>query len=115
MQRMTLNMISPVVSSVTEPWILHCIVILGFSAVVLSFSGFCVRKAGLRQITGQGGLLLTRKERKVASKKEKLNRRIEASGKIRDINWPPVIWREISNPLIKSGRFSTIFKTGLYF
>ena len=108
MERMTRNMMSPGVSVVIEPWLVHCVIMLVLSLAVLFFSASCVRKAGLRQITGQGGLLLTRKERKIADKKIKMYRRSEALGQIRDINWPPVIWREISNPLIKTGRISTV-------
>ncbi len=98
------------VSSNIGQWPLHCAAMLGLSAAVLAWSSFCVRKVGLRQITGQAGLFLTRKERKLAEKKQRLSySTTQVSGKIRDIKWPPVIWREIANPLIKSNRFTFIF------
>ena len=95
-------------------WTWHCAAMLGLSATVLVLSGFCVRKVGLRQVTGQAGLFLTRKERKLAEKKQRLNYSTKSiSAKIRDIKWPPVIWREIADPLIKSSRITFIFSVVL--
>ncbi len=109
MQTITNNMLSPSGITGTGVWIWHCAVMLGLSAIVLVLSGFCVRKAGLRQVTGQAGLFLTGRERKIADKKRQLNySTAPAQGKIRDIKWPPVIWREIANPLIKSRRITVI-------
>ena len=103
------NMLSPAKVTGLGMWVWHCITLLGFSVTILVLSGFCVRKAGLRQITGQTGFFLTRRERKLAEKKRQLSYSTEPiSDKIRDINWPPVIWREISNPLIKSNPINAI-------
>jgi ABC-2 type transport system permease protein len=103
-----------VISLNMGPWGWHCIAMLGLSLAVLTWSGFNVRKVGLRQVTGQAGMYLTRKERKLAEKKQALSySSISVSKKIRDIKWPPVIWREIADPLIKSSRITFIFSVVL--
>ncbi len=100
---------SPVSSGHYYGWLLYCVSMLGFSLLILIWSSFSVRKAGLKQITGQGGLLLTRKERKIADKKQPNYNTKQVSGTIRDINLPPVIWREFSNPLIKTNKIVFVF------
>ena len=106
----------PILPITLISWPYHCLIMLGLSAAVILWSSFCVRKVGLRQITGQAGLFLTRKERKIADKKLLAGySKTQASEKIRDIKWPPVIWREISNPLIKQNRFATIISIILSF
>lgn len=98
----------------TGVWLWPCAAMLGLSAIVLMWSSICVRKAGLRQITGQAGMFLTRKERRIAAKKQRMiysNTLI--SGKIRDIKWPPIIWREVANPLLKQNRIGYVFGIGL--
>jgi ABC-type transport system involved in multi-copper enzyme maturation permease subunit len=100
----------PVLPIMLISWQFHCLIMLGLSAAVILWSSICVRKVGLRQITGQAGLFLTRKERKIADKKLRDSyNETKVSGKIRDIKWHPVIWREIANPLIKQNRIATIF------
>ncbi len=110
MQAISSTMRTPLIPVGTGSWILHCIIMMVLSLIVLLISGFRVRKVGLLQITGLAGLLLTRKERKIADKKKQLVYSSDLiTGKIREINWPPVIWREIANPLIKSNLFTFIF------
>jgi ABC-2 type transport system permease protein len=110
MRSITVHMLSPGPFISFRMWLWHCAAMLGLSAGVLIWSSFCVRKAGLRQVTGQAGLFLTRRERKIADKKQRqIYSTAPVSGKIRDIKWPPIIWREIANPLIKSNRIASIF------
>lgn len=110
MQAISSTMRTPLIPVGTGSWILHCIIMMVLSLIVLLISGFRVRKVGLLQITGLAGLLLTRKERKIADKKKQLVYSSDLiMGKIREINWPPVIWRELANPLIKSNLFTFIF------
>ena len=73
MGTITNNMISPARVSGLGIWVWHCITMLGLSVIILILSGFCVRKAGLRQITGQTGFFLTRRERKKAEKNQQLS------------------------------------------
>lgn len=55
------------------PWMsvwdlaIHCTVMAGLSALLLTLSAISVRKVGLRQATGQLGLFSTRRERRAAS------------------------------------------------
>ncbi|MBN1974477.1 MAG: ABC transporter permease subunit [Sedimentisphaerales bacterium] len=108
MRTITTAMQLPSASIPGETWLLHCAVMLGLSVIVFIWSVSCVRKAGLRQITGQAGLFLTRKERKIADKKLRQSYSSSpVSGKIRDIKWHPVIWREIANPMIKPNRITS--------
>ncbi|MBN2588519.1 MAG: ABC transporter permease subunit [Sedimentisphaerales bacterium] len=110
MQTMQNVMQSPTSTRGFNGWVSHCIAILGFSLVILLWSCFSVRKVGLKQITGQGGLLLTRKERNVADKKQKYNyNKKQDYGKIRAIKLPPVIWREFSNSLVKTNNIMFVF------
>ena len=109
MKTITMRMNSPASIVAARVWLWHCAAMLGMSCAVLVWAGFSVRKAGLRQVTGQAGLFLTRRERKIADRKRQLScSATPASGKIREIKWPPVIWREIANPLIKSNRIAAI-------
>lgn len=110
MQALITNMRSAALSNNVNFWVLHCFVILFISLLILLLSSFCVRKVGLRQITGPTGLLLSRQERRVADKKQpSAYYTKKASGKIRDIKWAPVIWREFAYPLIKPNRFMSVF------
>jgi ABC-type transport system involved in multi-copper enzyme maturation permease subunit len=105
----TRSMNSPSPSVGNTYWLLHCVAMLGLSAALMTWSSISVRKTGLRQITGQAGLFLTRRERKIADKKQQSGQSSEpVSDKIRDIKWQPVIWREISTPLFKMSRVSTV-------
>ena len=110
MNSITAIMRSPASVVPARVWLWHCAAMLGLSCAVLVWAGFYVRKVGLRQVTGQAGLFLTRRERKIADKKRQASYcATSVSGKIREIKWPPVIWREIANPLIKSNRIAAVF------
>jgi ABC-type transport system involved in multi-copper enzyme maturation permease subunit len=50
-------------------WPLHCVIMLGFSTLLLALSTLCVRRVGLRQATGQAGIFLSRIERRKADGK----------------------------------------------
>jgi ABC-type transport system involved in multi-copper enzyme maturation permease subunit len=105
------SMLSPVSFGLALSWPLHCVIMLGLSAILLVFSTLLIRKVGLRQATGQAGIFLTRRERRIA--KRNLNRKSsnEAAGWIKPVKGPPIIWKEMVNLWIKSSRLWAILTT----
>ncbi|HCO95672.1 MAG TPA: hypothetical protein DIU00_17290 [Phycisphaerales bacterium] len=109
---LTRSMLSPAMAVVGLPWPLHCVVMLGFSALLLAFSTVRVRKVGLRQATGQAGIFASRKERRLADGKIKKKTALSASSRrTRPVKGPPVIWKEIINLWIKSRRLTVVVTT----
>ena len=109
---LTRGMLSPVMAAVGLPWPLHCVVMLGFSALLLAFSTVRVRKVGLRQATGQAGIFASRKERRLADGKIKTKTVLSASSRrTRPVKGPPVIWKEIIYLWIKSRRLTVVAAT----
>jgi len=74
---------------------LHCVMMLGVSALVLSWVVARVRKVALRQATGQ----LTGWE--PGRRKRGTNASAASGGSLRRVQGPPVIWRELRAPLIQ--------------
>jgi ABC-type transport system involved in multi-copper enzyme maturation permease subunit len=105
------SMLSPVSVGFALSWPLHCLIMLGLSTILLAFSTVLIRKVGLRQATGQAGIFLTRKERRIANRN--LNRKSsnDATGWIKTVKGPPVIWKEVINLWIKSSRLWAVLTT----
>jgi len=108
----TQNMLSPVSAAPVLSWPLHCVIMLGFSTLLLVFSTLCVRKVGLRQATGQAGIFASRRERRIA-KGKRITRAgsLIISRQIRPVKGPPIIWKEMISLWIKNFRMGTILTT----
>jgi ABC-type transport system involved in multi-copper enzyme maturation permease subunit len=74
-------------------WPAHCGIVLGASALLLSLSMVLVRRAALRQIAGEP-----------ASR----GRSCRASGAVRRVVGPPVLWKERRTPLLGRRKRSAI-------
>ncbi len=72
-------------------WPIHCGITLGCSALLLLLATIFVRKAALRQATGQSGLLSGRRKIETADGTSR--------GRIRRVVGPPVFWKERRSPL----------------
>lgn len=116
----TVTMISPAAMTILPMmpsggsffyWPLHCILMLGASALLIAMSVKIVRKVALRQATGQieSGLNRIRAKK---SKKPPLRQaeQPKQTGVIRRVTGSPVLWREIRAPMIQGaeGRNSII-------
>ncbi|MEN6424809.1 MAG: ABC transporter permease subunit [Phycisphaerales bacterium] len=84
-------------------WRVHCGVMLGASVLVLLLSMMLVRKAALRQAMGQTGLWSGR-----AARGPEEN---AATGHVRRVVGPPVLWRECSTPLLGRRKLTKIIGT----
>ena len=106
---------TPMIS--TNEWLLHCLAMTGLSSLIIAWSVFCVRKVGMKQITGESGLFGIHKEKKLAKETGKNNKNTSknSSSKIRSIKGPPVIWKEVVNPLVNSKRFTTLLSFSFTF
>ena len=94
----------------------HCGIMLSLSALLLSFSTFCIRRVGLRQATGQAGIFASRKERRKADGKLRTKTILHrASRRIRPVKGPPIIWKEMISLWIKNFRMGAILTTILAF
>ena len=92
-------------------WPLHCVLMLGASALLIAICVKVVRKVALRQAVGQIESVTDRMRAKKSKKSSR--RRVkqpELSGVIRHITGSPVLWRELRAPMIKGaeGRNSII-------
>ena len=105
----TRNILLPTSTAPIISWPLHCVIMLGLSAILLVFSALRVRKVGLRQATGQAGIFASRRERRIANKN--LKKRVilhSAAGWIKPVKGPPIIWKEMISLLIKNFRLGAI-------
>jgi ABC-type transport system involved in multi-copper enzyme maturation permease subunit len=84
-----------------QSWPLHCLIMLGFCAVILSIAVKVVRRASLREATGRGGLV--RRPRPGSSGTRRASRTGRSSGPIRRIAGSPVLWKELNSVV---GRWS---------
>ncbi len=115
-QSVTANMLSPFSMALTQSWRLHCVIMLGLSTLLLTLSTMCVRAVGRHQVTGQAGIFSTRKERRLAKAKRKKNADSTAtSRKIRRVMGPPIIWKEMISPLIKTSRLRATLRVAVAF
>ncbi|UCE46783.1 MAG: ABC transporter permease subunit, partial [Phycisphaerales bacterium] len=69
----TVGMISSTPGGALGNWVIHCAIMAGLSALLLILAAISVRRAALRQATGQPGIFSTRRERRAA----RANRRAE--------------------------------------
>jgi ABC-2 type transport system permease protein len=92
-------------------WPLHCILMLGVSALLIAMSVKIVRKVALRQATGQIESGLNRmRAKKLKKSSRRQAEQVEPAGIIRRVTGSPVLWREIRAPMIQGaeGRNSII-------
>ena len=107
----TQRMLNPTFSGVTLSEPLHCAIMACATGLLLALCAILVRKAGLRQITGQVGLFSAKKTKRVVDTTgaaQDIGQ--ETAGRIRPVKGPAIIWKETKAPLIK-GRI--IAKIGL--
>jgi len=74
-------------------WPIHCVVMLGASALLLLLATIVVRKVALRQATGQTGLWRARGKGKAQGDSD-------AGGSVRRVVGPPVLWKERRMPVL---------------
>ncbi|MHC4155923.1 MAG: ABC transporter permease subunit [Planctomycetota bacterium] len=92
----TERLINPRAGGPASFWFWHCVAMLGASALCLALSTLSARKAALRQATGEAGLFLKRKERRLAEKKALADpSRRTTTGAVRPVVGPPLVWKEI--------------------
>lgn len=97
MWQVTDAMMSPGRAALPILWPLHCLIMLGFSILILAYSVKVVRKIALRQATGQ--LDPTAKPRKKARNS---NAAFGSSdGPIKRVIGPPIVWKELRAPFIQ--------------
>jgi len=83
-------------------WPIHCLVMLGLSALVLAWSMKVVRETALRQAIGQlVASTSPRGRRKKASKASGADVDDGAADAVKRVQGPPVIWRELRAPFIR--------------
>ncbi|MHC4622680.1 MAG: ABC transporter permease subunit [Planctomycetota bacterium] len=105
----TQMVISPTAGAPVLSWPLHCAIMICGSTFLLVLSTLSVRSAGLRQATGQAGMFLSRKEYRIARRgPAQGTTRTTAPRTIRRVKGPPVIWKEMKNPLIAGRRLKTV-------
>ncbi len=106
------SMLSPASVGLALSWPLHCVIMLGFSSLLLIFSTLCVRRVGLRQATGQAGIFLSRKERRKADGKLRKKKVLHGiSRRARPVKGPPIIWKEMIGLWIKNSRLWAVLTT----
>jgi ABC-type transport system involved in multi-copper enzyme maturation permease subunit len=91
-------------------WPLHCVFMLGCSALLIAWSMKVVRKVALRQAVGQLDLTSKHKYRKQKTALSKAPGVQEPAGLIRRVKGSPVLWKELRAPIIQGaeGRNSII-------
>jgi ABC-type transport system involved in multi-copper enzyme maturation permease subunit len=86
-------------------WPLHCGIILGASAFLLSVAVKKVRTVALRQATGQLDTFGRTRQKQSKSQGPASERR---AGRIRRINSSPTIWRELRTPMFRGRRTTAL-------
>ncbi len=95
-------------------WPIHCVIMAGLSALLLILSAISVRRAALRQATGQPGIFSTRKERRAARASRKAGRDIGTRpGRIIPVKGHPIVWKEMRTLFARSSRFWPAFSAVL--
>jgi ABC-type transport system involved in multi-copper enzyme maturation permease subunit len=103
------RLINPRAGGPASFWFWHCVAMLAASALCLALSTLSVRKAALRQATGEAGLFLKRKERRHAERKALAGPgRRTTTGTIRPVVGPPLVWKEIRTAFISARPLRTI-------
>ncbi len=104
----TISMLEPrsVGNLPSSLWYLHCVIVLGASAIVLFVSVIFVRKVALRQATGQTIVSSGRRSsKKIAAQLQSTGRTKIA--RIRRVKGPPVAWKELCAPLVGKHKLLT--------
>jgi len=107
MQFNTITMMSPraVGGMFCFPWPIHCVVMLGASALLIAWSVKIVRKVALRQATGQlDPVTKHKRSRKQKNLSLKTTEPLGQPGLIRPVKGSPVVWKELRAPFIQGGR-----------
>ena len=92
-------------------WPIHCMLMLGASALLIAMSVKIVRKVALRQAVGQIESVTNRTRTKKSKKSSRRHAgQPELPGVIRRVTDSPVLWRELRAPMIQGaeGRNSII-------
>ncbi|MCK4624610.1 MAG: ABC transporter permease subunit, partial [Phycisphaerae bacterium] len=90
-------------------WPLHCVIMLGGSALVLAACVRIVRKVALRQATGAAGVFTTRKQRRLQKNQAgRAGAEEPSGGRIRRVVGSPIIWKELKTPLLSGGKMAAI-------
>ena len=92
-------------------WPIHCMLMLGASALLIAMSVKIVRKVALRQAVGQIESVTNRTRAKKSEKSSHRNAgQPDPFGVIRRVTGSPVLWRELRAPMIQGaeGRNSII-------
>ena len=85
-------------------WPLHCGIMLGASALLLTWSVKVVRKTALRQATGQLDFVSRHRQRRKRNSLwagRQSSKQQEATGPIRRVKGLPVLWKELRAPTIQ--------------
>jgi ABC-type transport system involved in multi-copper enzyme maturation permease subunit len=86
-------------------WPLHCGIMLGASALLLTWSVKVVRKTALRQATGQLDFVSRHRKRRKGKQSTRLTSKPQeattAYGGIRRVKGLPVLWKELRAPMIQ--------------
>ena len=82
-------------------WPLHCLLMLGGSALLIARSVKIVRKVALRQAVGQLELTSKRKRKKHKRLSSNAGDVQELAGVIKRVKGSPVLWKELRAPIIQ--------------
>jgi ABC-type transport system involved in multi-copper enzyme maturation permease subunit len=82
-------------------WPVHCVLMLGISALLIALCVKVVRKVALRQAVGQLELSPKRKRRKQNGTLPLAGNAQELAGIVRPVKGPPVLWKELRAPMIQ--------------
>lgn len=82
-------------------WPVHCVLMLGASALLIALCVKVVRKVALRQAVGQLELSPKRKRRKQNGTLPLAGNAQELAGIVRPVKGPPVLWKELRAPMIQ--------------
>ena len=100
----TAKMLSPTAGVPFFSWPLHCGIMLVASAVLIARAVRVVRKVALRQATGSAEIIPRfRLRRKKNQTSPTTNHPDETIGTIREVDGPPVLWKELRAPMIQGG------------
>jgi len=98
----TARMLSPAIGITSFSWPLHCLIMLAASTILIARSVRVVRKVALRQATGSAEIIpRLRLRRKKSRALSATGRQIESAGTIREVDGPPVLWKELRAPMIQ--------------
>jgi ABC-type transport system involved in multi-copper enzyme maturation permease subunit len=84
-------------------WYLQCAIILAASVLILSLSIKMVRRAALRQATGQLDA-----SRRVRRRRGHTTRPARTTTRLRRINGSPIIWKELRVPLLRRHKIAAL-------